>query len=254
MKKNVMMRLASFLLVAVLISTSAISGTYAKYVTEAEGKEAARVAKWGVKVGVKGFDNVNDGLFSKTYAADSATSITTTVEAEDKVVAPGTKNANGVSFTLTGTPEVAVKIDFVVKSSKSDKAIDVVLPAGEYTDWTESVNGEYKNTYTAAEYHPVVFTLIDNDSPKVPLKVGTLAEIEAYLEAKTGEYEPNADLSKIFAANGSGNYTLTWEWAFETGHDKEDTTLGNIAAGTTSLQSASTALDIAVSITATQID
>ena len=31
MKRNVMMRLASFLLVAVLISTSAISGTYAKY-------------------------------------------------------------------------------------------------------------------------------------------------------------------------------------------------------------------------------
>ena len=57
MKKNVMMRLASFLLVAVLISTSAISGTYAKYVTTAEGKETARVAKWGVQVGVAGFSD-----------------------------------------------------------------------------------------------------------------------------------------------------------------------------------------------------
>ena len=50
MKKNVMMRLASFLLVAVLISTSAISGTYAKYVTEATAKDTARVAAFGVQV------------------------------------------------------------------------------------------------------------------------------------------------------------------------------------------------------------
>ena len=62
MKKNVMMRLASFLLVAVLISTSAISGTYAKYVTQAEGTDSARVAKWGVTVAIDGSD-----LFANQY-------------------------------------------------------------------------------------------------------------------------------------------------------------------------------------------
>ena len=47
MKKNVMMRVASALLVAVLMTTCAISGTFAKYTTTASGKDAARVANWG---------------------------------------------------------------------------------------------------------------------------------------------------------------------------------------------------------------
>ena len=50
MKKNKMMRLASGLLVAVLITTSTISGTFAKYVTTADAKDEARVAKFGVVI------------------------------------------------------------------------------------------------------------------------------------------------------------------------------------------------------------
>ncbi len=50
MKKNKMMRLASVLLIAVMISTSAISGTYAKYVTSGYAEDNARVAKFGVAV------------------------------------------------------------------------------------------------------------------------------------------------------------------------------------------------------------
>lgn len=64
MKKNVMMRVASFLLVAVLISTSAISGTYAKYVTEGSGTDSARVAKWGVVI------EAESTMFSQEYATE----------------------------------------------------------------------------------------------------------------------------------------------------------------------------------------
>ena len=257
MKKNVMMRLASFLLVAVLISTSAISGTYAKYVTTAEGKEEARVAKWGVQVGVEGFsDEGDDGLFLNAYEADDGeTKITTTVQAEDKVVAPGTKNEEGITFTLTGTPEVAVKVDVVVKSSTGDKAVDVVLPAGKYTDWTESIDGEYSEEFDAAEYHPVKFTLYDKGNMGKPIvNKGTLAEVEAKLEGLSGEYDPGTDLSTVLADNYRGEYVLTWAWDFETGHDKEDTLLGNIADGLDTVADASVELDFEVSITATQIN
>ena len=60
MKKNRMMRLASILLVATLMSTCTISGTFAKYVTTASGSDTARVAKWGVTVTANGalFDHV----------------------------------------------------------------------------------------------------------------------------------------------------------------------------------------------------
>ena len=48
MKKNKMMRTASGLLVATLLTTSMISGTFAKYTTQDEASDSARVAKWGV--------------------------------------------------------------------------------------------------------------------------------------------------------------------------------------------------------------
>lgn len=258
-----MMRLASFLLVAVLISTSAISGTYAKYVTTAEGKESARVAKWGVEVAVEGFNDAADGLFMKAYTKDdSEFDFQNTVQATDKVVAPGTKNTNGIKFQLTGTPEVGVKVEVAVTAKDTTKdPIDVVLPAGtNFKDWTESVNGEYSKTFNNDEdYHPVKFTLVDDGNTGNPIvKAGTLADVEQALEELSGEYAPGKDLSKILANNYTGKYTLTWAWDFDDNgkgtYDKQDTLLGQIAAGKDSITGASTALDFAVSITVTQVD
>ena len=64
MKKNKMMRIASVLLVAVLLSTCAIFGTFAKYTTSVTSQDSARVAYWG-------FQSSNSiditGLFATTY-------------------------------------------------------------------------------------------------------------------------------------------------------------------------------------------
>ena len=54
MKKNIMMRLSALLLVAVLLTTCVISGTFAKYVTTDQETDSASVAKWGVTVDVAG--------------------------------------------------------------------------------------------------------------------------------------------------------------------------------------------------------
>ena len=112
MKKNVMMRLACFLLVAVLISTSAISGTYAKYVTQGSASDTARVAKFGVKV------TGTSEIFSDSYK-DEATDYTVnektaeiTVQADTEgtnVVAPGTQG-DLVEFALEGTPEEMLRL------------------------------------------------------------------------------------------------------------------------------------------------
>lgn len=255
MKKNVMMRLACFLLVAVLISTSAISGTYAKYVTTANGSESARVAKWGVEVGVEGFNKEADGLFAKTYNKDEAFKFQYTVEAKDKVVAPGTKNDKGIILTLKGQPEVGVQVDIAVAVND-----DVVLPAATgYTDWTESVNGEYSKKFdNAADYYPVVFKLVDTASPSIVLVEGNLKAIADYLNAGSDQYAANTDLSKIFKNNGSGEYKLTWAWDFDDNgagtYDKQDTLLGNVAAGIATVSGANTELDFSISITVTQVD
>ena len=61
MKKNVMMRIASILLVCVLVTTCGISGTFAKYTTNATSSDTARVARWGVEVSASGT------MFGKAY-------------------------------------------------------------------------------------------------------------------------------------------------------------------------------------------
>ena len=141
MKKNKMMRIASILMVAVLVSTCAVSGTFAKYVTSDSGKDTARVAKWGVSILASG------DLFAETYkkAADNtpnkengaartglsvvaSTAVNgdnVTLDNVDKVVAPGTKNTDGLLYTVAGTPEVDGKLDLVVKGiNKADDTLE----------------------------------------------------------------------------------------------------------------------------------
>ena len=90
MKKNVMMRVASALLVAVLMTTCAISGTFAKYTTTAVGSDSARVAKWAFEL--------NNATMGNTFTFDLAETWTdysgsAEVNVSNKLLAPGTKGS-----------------------------------------------------------------------------------------------------------------------------------------------------------------
>ena len=97
------------MLVALVLSTSCFVGsTFAKYVTNGDLTGSARVAKFGVNV------TSNGSMFAKEYDTDTQNIVATiakSVVSTDNVVAPGTKG-NAVSTTLSGTPEVAVKVDY----------------------------------------------------------------------------------------------------------------------------------------------
>lgn len=241
MKKNRMMRVASTLLVAVLLSTCAVSGTFAKYVTSASGSDTARVAKWGVEVG--GMDNK---LFKTTYDDTVATSVAGT-----HVVAPGTKNDTGVTFSLTGIPEVAVDVKVKVTGADGEDIKDVCLKGNKsYKDYTKDKDSN--DTFEVEDdYYPVVFTLKDGDKT---LEEGNLSEIKTYLEGEnmSKRYEANTDLSKIHGDSTTGVYTLTWEWKFD-GNEQADTLLGNVAAGEV-IDGANVKIDFKIDITVTQID
>lgn len=90
MKKNNVMRIASALLVAVLLTTCAISGTFAKYTTTVSGSSNARVAKWGFGTGEISFD-----LFDGTYE-----NVETDVNPEINVIAPGTSGSDTIVFDV----------------------------------------------------------------------------------------------------------------------------------------------------------
>ena len=253
MRKNKMMRAASGLLVAVLLTTCIISGTFAKYVTSDNGSDSARVAKWGVNVVMS-----DDSLFNTTYQADDTKNgqITNSVVSSDtdKVVAPGTKEANTLTFTISGEPEVAVNVnagmtvsDDVKLAGNTGKTYPDMTTGGSTTDTFEQTK----------DYYPVVYTLKKDNNQ---VAQGNLTAIKTYIEGLSGNYQAgnNADnsLAKI-----NGTYTLSWAWKFdENGNDnvdKADTLLGDLAAET--VNGVSTAdydlnTNFAISITVTQID
>lgn len=263
MNKNRFLRLASGLFVLCLITTSAISGTFAKYATGDSGNDTARVAKWGVELSTSGTLFGTD--YEKKEALENADSImvgtSESVSASEKVVAPGTKNDVGFQVALKGAPEVAYK---VTSSTVANTNKDIYLKAGSYgimlpaygvnADtsfeklYIKDTSGNYVKAVAydedvteyfklqdecdvAADYYPIAWTLTATDA-------GNKFGLTTTQYTKTSEMA-NAIVTalneKTFVANAAVNvtYTLTWEWAFEV-NDGADTILGNL--GVTGLE------------------
>ncbi len=256
MKKNKMMRLASAMMVMTLMTTSVISGTFAKYVTSDSATDKARVAKWGVTVTA-----VNNDMFTKTYetnaTVDDSSIINSVVSStDDKLVAPGTKNEEGITFAITGTPEVACKVAIKVGAVDAsgnvtaDPVVDVYLKNGTYSDPTGKAE-TFTVDMTDGFYYPVVYTLTRTPAGGVAETVatGNLASVMEKFANKTDEYQAKTNLDEV-----CGTYKLTWAWAFESGNDEADTFLGNLVASGGTDPNASTAINFGVEISVTQID
>ena len=207
MRKNKMMRLASALLVAVLLTTCAISGTFAKYVTAETGSDSARVAKWGVEI-VAATEMFSDSYKdAKTTYNASETGDAITVQADTEgtnIVAPGTKGSL-VGFAVTGTPEVDVEVTY-----------DATLTL---TGW---------EVIGVAEYCPIEIT-VNSETFKIGVNAtdvaDLIAKVEAAIEGKTAKYDANTDLSAV-----NDDVVVSWEWDYEGNDDGCDTALGDQAA------------------------
>lgn len=244
MKKNRFIKLASGLLVLCLMTTCVIGATLAKYTTAKDTQDSARVAKWGVTITA-----VSNSAFKTEYDKDDSTysgTGTVTVKSsssDEKVVAPGT-SGNATQISISGTPEVAVRLSFNLTVVN-----EVKLAAGTYT------NTDGATVTLNDEYTPVVFTL--SNGSESPLATGTLEQIANYLSRYTVDYAPGTDLST------TPTYTLSWKWNFD-GNDVADTILGDLAAGVSGIKKGespikqvddySTEVSYKLTITATQID
>lgn len=236
-KNNALMRASGILLVLTLGTSCFVGGTFAKYVTEGNGSDSARVAKWGVKVEVTG-----DG-FSTTYGIDdaqSAISTNTVISSnEEKVVAPGTKGSFG-GVKITGQPEVAVKVE-------TTATVDL-------SGWNVASGNEF--------YCPLKFTIGGKTINGLDYSSATAggegsfenAIKEAIQDATSQKLEAGTDLSAV-----GEDITYSWEWPFEgaTGSaasqsDELDTLLGNNAADGDG--SNDPKVNITVRTTVTQID
>ena len=199
--KNKMMRIASFMLVLVLLTSSVISGTFAKYVTEGTGTDSARVAKWGVTV------TANGQTFAETYEKDDTkfTLAANTVVSTDKVVAPGT-DGSMAKMTLAGTPEVAARVSYEAAFDISDNWI-----AG------------------GAFYCPLVITVNTTvvDGATFDNAAAFEAAVKAAIDGYSKDYEAGKDLSTV----AGDSLAVSWAWPFSTSdaNDIKDTELGNQA-------------------------
>lgn len=227
MKKNVMMRVASALLVAVLLSTCVISGTFAKYVTSDTGSDYARVAQWGVVVVAKNYDMFTDKYETK-LADDKVFVGDYSVDSNDDadVLAPGTEGSFA-DIRITGTPEVAVDVKIEATVAVSDT-------------WKDGSD---------AYYCPIVVTVGTTaiDGLAYSSAAEFAAAIEAAIEGKSAKYAPNTNLASVYDTT---NLDLAWSWAFTTGdvNDVRDTALGNRA------MTEDLTISIGVAISVTQID
>lgn len=256
MKKTKSMRVALGLLALILITSCFVGGTFAKYTTSGTAEDTARVAKFGVKVAASG------SAFAETYAADEANvedvngdvisnSVISTEasndEIDDRVVAPGTKG-NMATFTITGTPEVAVRVTYAATMTLSENWKDadgnfycpIMIKIGDKTikqgDTITPATGDAYTVDSAANFQKAV--------------TETLASY-------TQNYKALTDLSTINSSDKAPSFS--WEWAFVGSDvsddfaniqtDVRDTYLGDQAA-----EGNAATIDLSVSATVTQID
>lgn len=216
MKKNRMLRVAAVLLVAVMLTTSVISGTFAKYTTSATSEDSARVANWGFeRTNSMDLTNLFLGSYQNVVSNDG-----------DDVIAPGTEGSTTFAFAYDGAngttgPEVAYTFEVKVEASCDDailanRNIQWQLDANGYGTWDELI-----------------------------------ADITALSGSETGkqQYAPNT-LPAAFT-DADEIHTISWKWIFDEAAgganlDDLDTAMGN--------DNELADCSIKITITATQVD
>lgn len=214
-KKSILPKLIVILLMVMLVSTSLLSRTLARYISSGElVNSEVRVAKWGVEV-----TPATDTLFSDTYDAEDADFTGDVVASIDQelVVAPGTSGTTA-NFTITGTPEVATRVSITDRGSSID-------------GWTHEVA-------TGVYYEPVLWTVTQGGT--TILNAGSFDDMLETIEDNIYEFEPNTDLS-----SETYGFVISWEWPFD-GNDEGDTIYGDMDDAPT--------ITLALDVTVVQID
>ena len=202
MKKNKFLRIASALLMLCLITTCAVSGTFAKYTTSDSDSDTARVAKWGVTIGVDGT------LFGSKYDTNEATENKNSIVATstnvasangtDRIVAPGTKNDKGLKIALKGAPEVQYKLEASsITAATATEKHEIWLKANTYGIMVE-VHGVNAYTDLGAIY--------EYDSGNSKYKLATFDDTP-------GSTKKYYELQNYVVCSGDGYYPITWSVA-----------------------------------------
>ncbi len=204
-KRNIICTVAAVLLYLVLITVYLLCGIFAKFIVSSSNGSDARIAKYGVSITTKG------------YVIDQKTELV-----------PGFAETEGMIFSLSGKPEVAVSIGCELTGS------DVCLPKGYYhVDYGESTIQfieEYNHEameidnpdkyrfcfHVKQNYYPIKFNIYHRDdehSEWIAVENAqniTQEEISLWFENEFNAIsDVNTDLSEL------GEWKITCDWPQE---------------------------------------
>ena len=206
MKKQRFFMLGIITVLVAVLSLTFVSSTFAKYTTSGTAEDTARVAKWGVTISLT--HDADSKVVQDTLGGDEAH---ISVSQTEKLLAPGT-TGKLVAAQITGTPEVAVKVD-----------VEFTLTL---TGWN----------ITGGEYMPLVFTVVyptETKTYKIGTGSGEYADIDALVAQMTTDIEENAnEYPADTNLNEKFDFDLSWSWVFE-GENAKDTELGNLSTAPT---------------------
>lgn len=265
-KSNKSVKTAVLLFGAVLLTTSLLGGTLAKYVgTIGEASDTARVAKWTVDEEIKAFNLFADSYVETTNVPGEwgNPNSTNTVQGEEentKVIAPGTKGSALIEIDQSkiADSEVAYKYNFTVNTKDMDKKDPdlEVIPFYRNGDTMVHTNNNGDNATSNEGWNvkenevtglfdywlPLKFRVTQTGNP-TPLydgfkdganelddgykQVRGLRNALVSVESDT-IYPQMVSADKVTAISNS-SVTVEWEWAFNQGFDNADTQLGKNA-------------------------
>ena len=238
MKKSnkVLFMVTSGLLSAVLLTTSAISTTFAKYATGGSlGSSTARVANWGI--------NLTNHVPAKATYEENENQQIISVSNTSEIIAPGT-HGTLVKFTMEGNPETRHHVKFDLNLSIDKGNIGNVQPAS--TETRETLGSGYEdlilkkdengNEY-AEDYFPLLLTVgrkngtnvkemhfymtMDNPDSTQEGQINTLKGLFDAIEYAVNNTGSNdtAPLSEYVDPNGwNGSaieYYVNWDWFYD---------------------------------------
>lgn len=268
-KKNWVLRFASLALLLTLVTTCLSSYTFAKYTTAFAGYDTARVAKLAFGADMTTTDENGNTLTSGATLGTTATQVDifktaydsadssltglgasqTTIQTinSDKIIAPGI--FGGVSFDLSGTSEVSLRITFDITETNTG-GIPMLY----------KYNNKYFSDYYAAGTH---YLVLDNDGATRTTVVvaGDFDDLADEVADVIGIVDAGTSIATHLTNKGltASDLTLSWYWPFEewdaatggaliagsgVGSDAYDTALGLSGTDTITLSIAATATQV----------
>lgn len=198
------MSIIALLLVAVLVTSSSVSGTYAKYTSTFEGNtDSARVAKWSFKINNSAVTNTfNFDLFNTVNDTDTTAGSETDVKegTGETIIAPGTKGSFNIKLENASEVEAAYTIDYTVTNSNNipvefsidgtnwtTSLVDVTTPvrvnmggqANVTIQWRWAFTGAASENYTSTQTDVTDTTLGTNGTATISVKADvTVTQID----------------------------------------------------------------------------